>query len=65
MYTAQGEALCKSVSNAGQVGDIALSDDAIQVIGHSEVRRISMRFSIRLPEGEMVQRVDGSTLWRR
>ncbi len=43
LYTAEGERLYSAVLNAGQVWDIRVSDVTIQILGHSEVRRISMK----------------------
>jgi len=42
LYTAQGETLYKSVLDAGQVWDIRPTDNGIDILGHSEIRHISM-----------------------
>jgi len=43
LYTAQGFPLYKAVLGAGQVWDIRPSDGGINILGHSEIRRISMK----------------------
>lgn len=43
LYTAAGEPLYRAVLNAEQVWDISVSDDAIEILGHSEVKRLSIK----------------------
>jgi len=42
LYTAEGKPLYKCVLGAGQVWDIRLVDNGIDILGHSETRHISM-----------------------
>ncbi len=43
LYTLQGEPLYKSVLGTGQVWDIRITDNGIDILGHSEVRHILMQ----------------------
>ncbi|MDI6810028.1 MAG: hypothetical protein QME66_13870 [Candidatus Eisenbacteria bacterium] len=42
LYTAQGVPLYRGVLGAGQVWDIRTTDNGVDILGHSEIRRITM-----------------------